>query len=231
MFEGLFDTIDAFDSDVYRNIPSLRVSEDLLDDLSDRRSDRAVGEALVEATVRRDSALSSIITAPFTYGVRVGGLPFGSTTTRFSDGSRYGVWYGSLDLITTVHETVHHWKRRLSAMLRDIDEDVVSERRVYLVHAQGMLVDLRGKHRKFPGLIDKNSYAFTHAVGAYLHDQGMNGLLVASARYREGTNIAAFRPEVLSAPRHHCYLTYRWKKRSDTVTVERAKGKRWLSLR
>ena len=29
--------------------------------------------------------------------------------TRFSDGSLYGVWYGSLDIETTVYETAWHW--------------------------------------------------------------------------------------------------------------------------
>ena len=29
--------------------------------------------------------------------------------TRFSDGTTYGLWYGSLDVATTVYETAWHW--------------------------------------------------------------------------------------------------------------------------
>lgn len=229
MVKGLFEQIVDFDDDVYRTIPSIRVSEDLLDDLSDSPAERAYGEAIVESSVQRTDQ-SSLITAPFRYGTAVGAASYGRPVTRFSDGTRFGVWYGSGDLVTTVHETVFHWKRFVGSMQTALSEEVKAERRVFLVHLKGLLVDLRGKHKKFPGLVDKNSYAFTHAVGAYLHDQGQNGLLVMSARHAGGFNAAVFRPEALSNPRTHCYLTYRWKPGRETVRVERTAGRTWMDV-
>jgi hypothetical protein len=227
LFQGLFDTLIDFDGDLYRNIPSLRVSEDLLDDLSDDPKERRYGEAAAESQVQNNEGFSPIITRPFRYGVALTDAPYGRPVTRFSDGSRFGVWYGSLDLITTVHETVYHFKRRVRSMLAEINEEVVSERRVFLVYAKGLLVDLRDKQKKFPGLIDKNSYAFTHTVGAYLFDQGQNGLLVMSARHDKGTNAAIFEPDILSNPRHQCYLSYRWQPDSERVKIERRAGRTW----
>jgi len=196
MFAALIDTVVDFKETVFRNIPSVVPSEDLLDDLSDDPKARAYGEALV--AVQQDADYRSpIIMRPFLYGVSLDGtrLP-----TRFSDGRRFGVWYGSLEMETTIHETVYHWKKRLKDMLITIAEEVVSERRVFEVVATGLFIDLRGKHDRFPGLIDKDDYTFTHALGEYLNRNNQSALLVQSARFN-GINLAAFRPDVLSNPR------------------------------
>lgn len=227
MFEGLLGSIVDYAGDVYRNIPSIRVSQDLLDDLSDDPAETAYGEAAATEDSQSDKSLSAIISRPFQYGTIIGGAPYGRPVTRFSDGTRFGVWYGSLDLVTTLHETIYHWRRRLDSIQSPITGEVVSERRVFLVHAGGLFIDLRGKHRKFPGLVDNSNYAFTHAVGAYLHDQGQNGLIVNSARYNEGSNLAAFKQGVLSDPRHRCYLSYHWAYGSREVRIQRAPGKTW----
>ncbi len=47
-----------------------------------------------------------------------------------------------------------HWKKRLSDMLMRIEEEVVSERRVFRVTVAGILIGLRGKQVAFPQLID-----------------------------------------------------------------------------
>jgi hypothetical protein len=228
MFPGLIDKIIDFKSDTFRNIPGILVSEDLLDDLSADHQDRVFGEVLVAEQKKQENFECPIILRPFTYGTVLSdksGFP-----TRFSDGRRFGVWYGSLDLLTTIYETVYHFKKRIMDMLVKISEEVVSERRVFRVHAEGILVDLRGKRHKFPKLHDRKDYSFTNTVGAYLYDNGQNGLLVESARYHEGINIAAFKPDILSNPRHHSYLTYRWIPGDSGVKVEKTRGKTWKIL-
>src|SRR5471030_764422 len=116
MAPGLFDTLVDFDRDVFRNIATIRKSQDLLDDLSPDPRQRAYGEA---AVVQRQEELdfrAPVLSRPFEYGIALGdGLP-GRPVTRYSAGSRCGVWYGSLEMETTVHETVYHWGRRLQAM-------------------------------------------------------------------------------------------------------------------
>jgi hypothetical protein len=226
-FHGLIDTIVDFRDEAFRNIPSIRLSEDLLDDLSSDPAERVFGEALVGEQRSQDGPAHPIIARPFTYGIPSGGAVY---PTRFSDGTRYGVWYGSLDLLTTVYETACHAQKRVQDMLTTLENEIISERRVFQVHVEGILVDLRGKHRKFPGLVDTRDYTFTQTVGAHLHDNGQNGLLVSSARYQPGTNIAAFRAGILSNPRHHSYLTYRWTPGQTRVRVEKTPGRTWKML-
>ena len=115
-------------------------------------------------------------------------------------------------------------------MLISITEEVISERRIFRVYAAGILVDLREKHHRFPGLLDPEDYAFTHALGHYLHDNGQNGLLARSARYHDGTNLAAFRPEILSNPRHHSYPAYRLIPGNPAIQIERTNGKVWKNI-
>jgi len=85
-----------------------------------------------------------------------------------------------------------------------------------------LFIDLRGKHDRFPGLIDKDDYTFTHALGEYLNRNNQSALLVQSARFN-GINLAAFRPDVLSNPRHHSYLRYHWSP-GGPVQIEGADG-------
>ena len=227
-FQGLIDKVVDFNREVYRNIPTIRYSEDLLDDLSSEPGERAFGEALAGEQKEQHALTHPVIVRPFIYGISLSSSV--AIPTRFSDSTRFGVWYGSLELLTTVYETAYHAKKRIEDMLTTHSEEIVSERRVFWVHAEGILVDLRGKYRKFPKLLDKEDYTFTHAVGAHLHDNGQNGLLVESARHREGVNIAAFKPDILSNPRHNSYLTYRWMPGQPKVRVEKTSGRTWTVL-
>lgn len=226
-FPGLIDKVIDFEDEVFRNIPSILHSEHLLDDLTSEPGEMAFGEALVDEHKDDTSSLPAVIDRPFSYGVSIGGTTF---PTRFSDGVRYGVWYGSLDILTTVYETAYHCRKRIEDMETTTGQELVSERRVFWVHVKGILVDLREKHLKFPSLLDKQNYAFTHAVGAHLYDGGQTGLIVESARHNEGINIAVFSPDILSNPRHNSYLTYRWMPRQATVVVEKTPGVVWVEV-
>lgn len=230
MFSGLFDSLVSFDDDVYRNIPTIRDSQNLFDDLTDDDQTQRYGVAAEMAT--KETVRSQAIDKPFLYDIAVT-WPYVEANwqeTRFSDGTRYAVWYGSLDLETTVHETVHHWMRFVLDAFPNPVEPVYAERRVYLVRCSGLLLDLRGKQHQYPGLLDPDSYAFTQRVGRYVHEQGQNGLLVNSARYAEGVNAAVFKRRVLSNVKTHCYLSYAYIADEGTVTVERERGRPWLVL-
>lgn len=229
MFKGLIDKIADFNDDCFRNISTVIPSENLLDDLSDKAREWAFGEALV-ADQKEEDLYSPIIMRPFSYGTALGDPPFTGLPTRFSDSKRFGIWYGSLDLITTIYETVYHFRKRLADMLIPIEKEVVSDRRVFRVHVGGILVDLRGKHQKFPQLLSEKDYTFSHVVGSYLYDNGQAGILVESIRYPDGINVAALKPDILSNPRHHCYLTYRWLPGDFSVHIEKTPGRTWKIL-
>src|SRR5208282_3234501 len=129
----------------------------------------------------------------------------------------------STTVLTTIHETVYSWQRRFAVIKNGLDThgEVVAHRRIFKVHVRGMLIDILGKEKKYPALVDKTNYSFTHAFGSYLHDQGVNGLIFRSARDPEGVNIGAFKQSILSDVRHDSYLRYRWKPGGHRVVVEK----------
>jgi hypothetical protein len=218
-----------FANDLIRNIPGIRVSQALFDDLAQGTADEEVAIA-AEALGRIPSAAPAI-TRPFDYGTVIA-YPFDAANwqaTRFSDGQRFGVWYGSLELETTIYETVFHAHRFIADSYPDLDRDVVRDRRVFDVRCDALLIDLRGRDTTHPDLVSRTSYAFTQALGRYLHEQGQNGLLVRSARC-DGTNAAVFNPQRLSNVRDKLFLTYRINPACDRAVVERDVGSPWLTI-
>jgi len=223
----LFSANADFHGDLLRNIPGIRESQDLFDDLSDDPAERAV--AIAAEGAGRPPGTGAAISRPFDYGTVIS-YSFESShwqQTRFSDGSRFGVWYGALELETTVHETAWHWYRFVMDSFAGERRTIVSERRVFNVRCDALLVDLRGRQDRHPALVDRDSYAFTQRVGDYLHAQGANGLLVDSARC-SGTNAAVLRPERLSSVRDRSFLTYRLDVAARRIVVERVRGRAWL---
>jgi hypothetical protein len=218
-----------FHGNLVRNIAGARESQHLFDDLS---ADPADWEAAIAAeAAQRIPTAAALITRPFDYGSVIS-YSFDSShwqSTRFSDGTRYGVWYGSLAVETTVHETAWHWYRFVLDSFAGEDREIVTERRVFDVRCDALLLDLRGKERGHPGLVDRTSYRFTHEVGRYVHEQGLNGLVVRSAR-SDGVNAALFRAERLTNVRDRVYLVYRLNAQRDTFVAERTRGRKWLAF-
>jgi hypothetical protein len=229
MFETLCSTNFALQRDLVRNIKSIRESQDLFDDLSADPVDWEI--AIASEVASRIPTPAPVVTRPFDYGTVIS-YSFDASNwqaTRYSDGRRYGVWYGSLEVETTIHETVFHWHRFLRDSFADEDRVITGERRVFDVRCDALVIDLRGSERAYPDLISRSSYAFSQALGAYLFDQGANGMLVRSARC-DGLNGVLFRAERLSNVREKMLLTYRCNPRHDRCVVERAPGETWLEL-
>jgi hypothetical protein len=215
--------------DVLRNIPGIRESQNLFDDLSSDPSDWQIAIAAEDA--ERTPTPAALISRPFDYGTVIS-YSFGSAhwqVTRFSDCLAYGVWYGSLDVETTVYETAWHWYRFVLDSYAGEDREITTDRRVFDVRCDALLVDMRGKEASHPDLVSRTSYAFTHEVGRYVHQQGLNGLLARSARC-DGTNAAIFNLERLSNVRDRAFLTYRLDVARDTFTAERTRGRKWMKL-
>ena len=226
MFEKLLRQVADYRGDLVRNIKGIRVSQDLFDDLAQDPADRAVAIA-AEAATRMPSA-APLITRPFDYGtvITFPFVPQNWHATRYSDGLHYGVWYGALELETTVHETLYHWHRFVTDSFA-LDREIVGERRVFLVRCEAILIDLRNARE--PRLVDRADYSFTQQLGGYLAQREQSGLLAPSAR-GPGTAAAILRPQVLSEVRDLCFLTYRMNPRDHTATVERTPGEPWLRI-
>lgn len=230
MFTDLLRDVSDYHGDLVRNIKGIRVAQNLYDDLSADPADQAAAMAAELAGLVASPA--PLITRPFDYGtvLTYPFLNFNGQATRFSDGLAYGVWYGSIDIETTVYETVYHWHRFVMDSFASERREITGERRVLDTRCDAILLDLRGKERRERRLIDRHDYAYTHALGRYVKSQSQNGLLVASARCR-GTNAAVFRPEVLSNPRDRCFLTYRMTPSEDRVRVERTQKRLWMEIK
>jgi hypothetical protein len=226
VYEQLLGRVADFRGDLVRNIKGIRVSQDLFDDLARDATDREVAIAAEGAT--RISSVAPLITRPFDYGtvITYPFVPQNWHATRYSDGMRYGVWYGALELETTVRETLYHWHRFVSDSF-PLDREIVGERRVFQVRCEAILIDLR--NAKEPRLVERNDYSFTQQLGAYLSQRAQSGLLAPSAR-GPGTAAAILRPEALSEVRDLCYLTYRMNPMQDTAMVERTPGETWLRI-
>jgi hypothetical protein len=226
--EALIRQVTAFGGDLVRNIKGVRVSQDLFDDLAAGPADREVAIAAESAT--RLPSPAPLITRPFDYGAAITYpfVPHNWQATRYSDGLAYGVWYGALELETTVYETVYHWHRFVADSFAGLDRAIAGERRVFNVRCEAILIDLRQANE--PRLTDRGDYSFTWQVGRYLWERSQTGLLAPSAR-SDGTSAALFRAEALSDVRDLCFLTYRMSPAEDRVVVERAPGSAWLEVR
>lgn len=229
LFDGL--TIVDFHGDTFRNILTIRKSENVYDDLGESQEDWDTAihheQACKPAQFTSDQP---IINRPFEEAQYNDAIryPFDHwASSRYSDGS-YGVWYGTDTLETSIHETVYHWRNRflVDAGWENI-EGIVSERKVYLVRCEAALMDFRPRIGDFPDLVNPTSYHFTHQVGARIHHDGHPGIISRSAR-TVGDIFTIFSPQVLSNPRNHCFLSYTIE--NGHVVVEREAGRELLRL-
>lgn len=224
---GLFSQVDDFDDDLFRNIVSLRKSEDLFDDLSGGDPGLSAVAIEAESRVKRDIP-AGLIQRGFHYTCAIN-YPFETEpfmASRYSDGS-FGAWYGSMEMETTIYETAYHTKIDIMN-IQGVDEIVIRERAVYLVYCRALLIDLRGKEKTHPELLAP-AYADTQGIGRRVRDEGHPGLLAPSARC-SGTNAVIFNPGVLANPRVNHYLTYSFDPSTGRLVVERAPGEVILAV-
>lgn len=223
----LFKKTCDFNDQLFRNIVSLRATEDLFDDLV---GDDPTMTAVAYATEMRvkEAIPGDQISRSFHYSTAIG-YPFITEpfmASRYGDGS-FPVWYGALELETSIYETVYHMVRDVNNVA-GVDTPVIRERAVYTVACQALLLDLAGKEKTHPGLIT-DSYAYTQEIGRRLHREGHPGLLAPSARC-QGINAVILNEKVLNDPRNHCYLLYRYDPIRQYVEIERTIGKVFLTI-
>jgi len=224
----LFARVRDFDEDAFRNIVAMRESQDLFDDLTGGNASMSAIAVEAEARVKANIPLG-LIPRGFHYTLSIN-YPFEHEPylkSRYGNGS-YGVWYGALVLNTTIHETAFHMVKEESGIEGNTGL-IHRERAVYRIHCKALLIDLSGKEAEYPDLVGQD-YGFTQRVGDRVRKEGHPGLLSPSARHKNGVNLVAFSPAVLSNPRSYCYLTYTCDPVRRTVTVERTVGKIMFTL-
>lgn len=209
-----------------RNIVSLRESEDLFDDLSESKEARDIARAF-EAEAKK-TVPPNIIDRSFHYTTAIE-YPFANEPylqSRYGTGE-FPVWYGSLDLDTTIYETAYHMLKEENKV-HDNDDIIYRERAVYDVSCNAILIDLRNKVKDFPDLI-ANHYSFTQPIAKRIAQEGHPGILVPSARIK-GDNAVVFKKSVLSNPNLMCYLCYTLIRNESKVIVERTPDQIYLEV-
>lgn len=215
---------------LYRNIVSLRTSEDLFDDLGgSAEAQDAANRLEVQTKPHPYGVRDRIIQRPFDEADWFNAIQFpfeNWQASRFSDG-RFGVWYGAGDLDTTIYETAYHWAQFLADAGWTADPSIEVERAVFTVECTRSLLDFRSATELLTDLRDPNSYAFTQSVGRQAQGEGQSGLISISARC-DGDTYAVFDPAALINPKSYCYLTYSLE--DSGVAVQRTPGRKYLTI-
>jgi RES domain len=231
--DGFFKALGvrAVSTKLYRNIVSIHSSQDLFSDLSDDPASWQMAQ-LVEDRVKPLSYESAtpIIHRPFEDALWFSLIdwPFKHwQTSRFSDGS-FGVWYGSEQAETTIYETAFHW---YNGFLKDAglhQNQLVTERKIYKLACQAILLDATQLSTQHPDLIDPKSYVFCQQIGARLHREGHPGIATLSARKKGATNFAILNAKVLSNPTLSSQVSYRLE--AGAIHISKQPGEPWFSI-
>ena len=130
------------------------------------------------------------------------------TPTRFTNNTRYGVYYGANDLETAFAETIHHREKFLSAT-NEPDTDVTM--RDYINKVALELHDITDAitYASFNALYGED-YSHPQSFAKKLRASGSNGLLYNSVRNKGGLCIAAFKPKAVTIPIQGSHYMYKW---------------------
>jgi len=220
---SLYETVIDYSNDVFRNIPTIKPTQNLFDDLSDD-PDSWEAANIIEMATHNPIENSQLIQMGFEYGENSFiDYPFENLTiSRFSDG-QIPCWYGSECLETTIYETVYHFVKGVKDSIEAfVGEKIIkADRRVAKTSCIGLAIDLSSKAEEYPWLIDPINYSRCQEIGKRIAKEGHPLLRVRSARHTEGVNIIAFKDNVLSNVREHCYLGYSLDINNYQVTVTR----------
>ena len=127
--------------------------------------------------------------------------------SRFSDGS-YGVYYAGDSLETALREHTFHMARFYAATAEAAGW--ISQVRELVGSVDADMVDLRGSGGDAYLNPDPIDYPPAQALAAELRLAGSNGIVYPSVRHPDGTCIAAFWPDVVSAARQADHYRYHW---------------------
>lgn len=206
LFNGSLD----YSEDIFRNIRGIKESQDLFDDLS---TDTRDWEAAITLEMETHPPLyqEQIIQRAFDYSKNdFIDYPFQHiTSSRYSDGS-FPLWYGSETLETSIHETLHHFLQEIEdapAAFADV-KTIRTDRRVGIIHCQGIALDLVDKLAEYPWLTHPGNYTQCQQIGKRISQEGHPLLRVPSARHVAGINLVVFHAGILSNPKPYCGLTY-----------------------
>lgn len=212
----IFNAVKEMRQDIVRNIVHVLPFSIAFSDLLENAEDAAkIAEHTIKAVLNHSEMDSHF---HFTTAI---GYPFETDhwmESRYSDGS-FPIWYGSLDILTTIHETALSMKKQEMGIAGIQEIKVITRKRiVYDVFCEGLLIDLT-KEKNHHAKLTSEHYAFTQTIGKQLHQQGYPGLLAPSARHKKGINVNVLKSEILNTPRVNRELVYQFYPSSQKIDV------------
>jgi hypothetical protein len=188
----------AFGGAAYRNIYTIKESQNLFDDLI---SDPTKG-AILQTWDNESSGIDHTTpqkNRPFQYASisTIDALidPGRWVQSRFSDGT-FGVWYGALEEDTSVKEALYHAYRFAREDFAPEKFPIIVERKMFLAELNAVkAVDIRGVNP--PEELVSNDYTFCQNLGMRAHKAGYSMYLSPSARHAKGTCTPVFEAAVI----------------------------------
>lgn len=207
-----FNKLTDLNQRVFRNIRGISLGFDEFDDLTSNPEARALAHRSAARSVFPLNKLQfEAIDRLFEQKTWI--------PSRFGNG-KFPVWYSSLDLATSFHETIYHWHKRYIEGPSGYKntETVRAQRSVFTVLCKAALIDLR-EHADKISHPDPASYSDTQQIGLRVHQEGYPGIITKSARSIQGENIAIFRKDILLSPEHHNNYIYEYNFTNNKVII------------
>lgn len=219
MDKNLFDLSIKLYDNVKRNITYISKDAEAFSTLIDNTYDLTIIHGAIQHArnhISRQQAESDFYyTTAIEYPFKT--RPF--MQTRYSDGC-YPVWYGSMTIETTLHETIYHVSQYLTAIDGITEESIIIRKRsLYDVFCDTLLINLVNKTTDYPDLIS-NDYRYTQTIGQYINKNGYSGIFSRSARDPQGENVNIFKQHVLSSPTHLGFLRYTFNFNTHIVSID-----------
>jgi RES domain len=127
--------------------------------------------------------------------------------SRFSDGS-FGIYYAGREFQTALRETAWHFGRIAAD---SADGPRREDMRVLVGRVESRMHDVETlPPAEQARLLDPESNAASQPFGAWLREQGSNGIVYPSVRHRGGRCVAALRPRAVGLPVQTKHLQYHY---------------------
>lgn len=156
--------------------------------------------ALVPVERRVSGPGSTWLMAPFTHASP-------DRPSRFSDG-RFGVLYAGDSFEVALFETIHHHARFMAATAEK--PGWTSQFREIQLDVSARLHDLCGLDPADGGVLARDDYAESQALGATLRAGGAEGVVYPSLRRLGGRCVGLFYPDGAANPVQGRHLDYHW---------------------
>ena len=122
--------------------------------------------------------------------------PHLNRVTRYSDGS-YPVFYSALDRATAKAEVEHGLKKGFGGRPQGQRSAYY---RCFTCSFEGQEKDLQDKQSEWPELVHDSDYTFCNRIGAEAVRLELDGLVVPSARRKNGSNLPVFKRSAIRDP-------------------------------